>query len=142
MYIQLLLHRDVCALIHLQPNSQGRVDVLEDWLHDHCGQNLQHFIYDDMGPVGGLFPYLKIHLIIVGILHFEDNLRTRTRTRTTNKNKNNIASMIIVYLQLFEVVTPQQLCKFKESRIIGVVCLLSLGEVIEAFKPPNDGLML
>jgi len=46
------------------------------------------------------------------------------------------------YLELFEIITPQYLCKLQQSRIIGVMCLLSFDGVIEALKAPYYSLML
>ncbi len=55
MQIQLLLERDICAFIHLQPDSHRGEDVSEDWILNHCGKNLQHLINYNMRTVVGLF---------------------------------------------------------------------------------------
>lgn len=54
----------------------------------------------------------------------------------------NIVPKWMFYFELFEIITPQTLCKIQQSWIIGVMCLLSFDGVIEALKSPYYSLML
>lgn len=63
MQVELPFHRDIYAFIHFQPDRHRGLDVLEDWLLNHCGQNLQHLINNYMRPVVGVFSDLKVNEI-------------------------------------------------------------------------------